>query len=237
MTYESAKEKYDEQVASDKDLKDNISEIKRQISQLGPISIDAIEEYKQVSDRYDKMLTQYDDITESESKILAIVDDLDANMKKEFDEKFKFIQAEFNRVFKELFNGGSASLSLVESEDGDTLNAGVQISVQPPGKRLGSLSQLSGGERAMTAIALLFAIQNLRPSPFCFLDELDAPLDEFNVEQFSNYIKKMVANTQFILITHRRGTMEKADRLYGVTMQEKGITALVSVNLVEDQLT
>ena len=237
MTYESAKEKYDEQVANDKDLKDNISEIKRQISQLGPISIDAIEEYKQVSDRYDKMLTQYDDITESESKILAIVDDLDANMKKEFDEKFKFIQAEFNRVFKELFNGGSASLSLVESEDVDTLNAGVQISVQPPGKRLGSLSQLSGGERAMTAIALLFAIQNLRPSPFCFLDELDAPLDEFNVEQFSNYIKKMVTNTQFILITHRRGTMEKADRLYGVTMQEKGITALVSVNLVEDQLT
>lgn len=237
MTYESAKEKYDESVANDKDLKDNISEIKRQISQLGPISIDAIEEYKQVSDRYDKMLTQYDDITISESKILAIVDDLDANMKKEFDEKFKFIQAEFNRVFKELFNGGTASLSLVESDDGDTLNAGVQISVQPPGKRLGSLSQLSGGERAMTAIALLFAIQNLRPSPFCFLDELDAPLDEFNVEQFSNYIKKMVHNTQFILITHRRGTMEKADRLYGVTMQEKGITALVSVNLVEDQLT
>ena len=237
MTYESAKEKYDESVANDKDLKNNISEIKRQISQLGPISIDAIEEYAQVSDRYDKMLTQYDDITESESKILAIVDDLDANMKKEFDEKFKFIKEEFNRVFKELFNGGSASLSLVDAEDGDELNAGVQISVQPPGKRLGSLSQLSGGERAMTAIALLFAIQNLRPSPFCFLDELDAPLDEFNVEQFSNYIKNMVKNTQFILITHRRGTMEKADRLYGVTMQEKGITALVSVNLVEDQLT
>ena len=237
MTYESAKEKYDESVANDKDLKNNISEIKRQISQLGPISIDAIEEYAQVSDRYDKMLTQYDDITESESKILAIVDDLDANMKKEFDEKFKFIKEEFNRVFKELFNGGSASLSLVDAEDGDELNAGVQISVQPPGKRLGSLSQLSGGERAMTAIALLFAIQNLRPSPFCFLDELDAPLDEFNVEQFSNYIKNMVKNTQFILITHRRGTMEKADRLYGVTMEEKGITALVSVNLVEDQLT
>ena len=237
MTYESAKEKYNEEIANDSDLKNKISQIKRDISQLGPISIDAIEEYKQVSERYDKMLSQYDDITESESKILSIVEDLDQNMKKEFNEKFKFIQKEFDKVFKDLFNGGSASLSLIESEDGDELNAGVQISVQPPGKRLGNLSQLSGGERAMTAIALLFAIQNLRPSPFCFLDELDAALDDFNVNQFSSYIKNMVKNTQFILITHRRGTMENADRLYGVTMQEKGITALVSVNLVEDQLT
>ena len=169
--------------------------------------------------------------------ILKIVAELDENMRTQFEENFKLIKSEFDKVFKELFGGGKATLTLLESETGDELDAGVQIEVQPPGKKLGSLSQLSGGEKALTAIALMFAIQNLKPSPFCLLDEIEAALDESNVDRFAEYLRNLVDETQFILITHRRGTMEKADRLYGVTMQEKGITALVSVNLVEEQLS
>ena len=237
MTFESAKEKYKTDLEKPENLKNLISDLKKKISELGPINVNAIEEYTGVSDRYETMTTQYNDLKESEEKILEIVKDLDQSMKKQFDESFKFIKQEFDKVFKELFGGGKATLELVEVNDKDVLDAGVNISAQPPGKKLGNLSQLSGGERALTAIALLFAIQNLKPSPFCLLDELDAPLDEYNVDKFADYVKKMVTDTQFILITHRRGTMEKADRLYGVTMQEKGITALVSVNLVEDQLS
>ena len=183
------------------------------------------------------MVDQYEDLKKSEEMIAKIVNELDENMRKQFEENFKFIKQEFDKVFKELFGGGKATLELLEVEDKDILDAGVQIVVQPPGKKLGSLSQLSGGEKALTAISLLFAIQNLKPSPFCLLDEIEAALDESNVDRFAGYLKKLVHDTQFILITHRRGTMEQADRLYGVTMQEKGITALVSVNLVEDELT
>lgn len=237
MTFESAKEKYKEDFEKPENLKSQISDLKKKISDLGPVNVNAIEEYTGVADRYETMTTQYNDLKESESKIFEIVKELDESMRKQFDESFKIIKQEFDKVFKELFGGGKATLELVEVNDKDVLDAGVNISAQPPGKKLGNLSQLSGGERALTAIALLFAIQNLKPSPFCLLDELDAPLDEYNVDKFADYVKKMVTDTQFILITHRRGTMEKADRLYGVTMQEKGITALVSVNLVEDQLS
>ena len=235
LTYESAKEKYKEEYGSIQDIKNNINSIRKSISDLGNININAIEEFKSISDRYGQMISQYDDLKKSEEMILRIVDELDENMKKQFDENFKSIKLEFDKVFKELFGGGKATLELMDDEV-DRLEAGVQINVQPPGKKLGNLSQLSGGERAMTAIALLFAIQNLKPSPFCLLDEIEAALDESNVDRFSGYLKNLINDTQFILITHRRGTMENADRLYGVTMQEKGVTSLVSVNLVENQL-
>ena len=235
LTYESAKEKFIEDFGSIQDIKNKMSEIRKDMTALGDVNVRSIEEFKNVSDRYGLMLSQYDDLKKSEEMILKIVEELDENMKKQFDENFKFIKTEFDKVFKELFGGGKATLELMD--DGvDKLEAGVQINVQPPGKKLGNLSQLSGGERAMTAIALLFAIQNLKPSPFCLLDEIEAALDESNVDRFADYLKNLIKDTQFILITHRRGTMENADRLYGVTMQEKGVTSLVSVNLVEEQL-
>ena len=155
-------------------------------------------------------------------------------MRRQFAEEFKKISAEFDHVFKELFGGGKGTLELMEEED--ILEAGVKIIAQPPGKKLQNMMQLSGGEKALTAIALLFAIQNLKPSPFCLLDEIEAALDESNVVRFAQYLHKLTKNTQFIVITHRRGTMTAADRLYGITMQEKGVSAMVSVDLLEDEL-
>ena len=155
-------------------------------------------------------------------------------MRAQFKENFAIIQAEFDKAFKQLFGGGKGSLELVEDED--ILEAGIRIISQPPGKKLQNMMQLSGGEKALTAIALLFAIQKLKPSPFCLLDEIEAALDESNVTRYAKYLHKLTKNTQFIIITHRRGTMEVADRLYGITMQEKGVSALVSVNLIEDEL-
>ena len=155
-------------------------------------------------------------------------------MRKQFQEKFGQIVREFDKVFKELFGGGKGTLELMEDED--ILEAGIRIIAQPPGKKLQNMMQLSGGEKALTAIALLFAIQNLKPSPFCLLDEIEAALDESNVGRYAKYLHKLSKNTQFIVITHRRGTMESADRLYGITMQEKGVSALVSVNLIDKEL-
>ena len=155
-------------------------------------------------------------------------------MKKQFTEMFAKIQVEFDKAFKELFGGGKGTLELIDPEN--ILETGVRIISQPPGKKLQNMMQLSGGEKALTAIALLFAIQNLKPSPFCLLDEIEAALDDSNVGRFANYLHKLTKNTQFIVITHRRGTMAAADRLYGITMQEKGVSALVSVNLIEDSL-
>jgi chromosome segregation protein len=187
------------------------------------------------------MKKQYDDLSASEQSILGIIDELDTGMKRQFDEQFANIKEQFRIVFRELFGGGEADLDLVFDQDEETrtdeLEAGISIIVQPPGKKLQNIMQLSGGEKALTAIALLFAIQNLKPSPFCLLDEIEAALDDSNVTRFANYLHKLTDQTQFIVITHRRGTMESADRLYGVTMQEKGITKLVSVDLVSDQLT
>lgn len=163
-----------------------------------------------------------------------IIADLDEEMRGQFNEKFSLIKSQFDRVFRELFGGGKGTLELVEDED--VLEAGIRIIAQPPGKKLQNMMQLSGGEKALTAIALLFAIQNLKPSPFCLLDEIEAALDENNVARFAKYLHKLTKYTQFIVITHRRGTMEKADRLYGITMQEKGVSTLVSVNLIDKEL-
>lgn len=147
---------------------------------------------------------------------------------------FKKSDRNLTGYFRELFGGGHGTLSLQEDED--ILEAGIQIIAQPPGKKLQNMMQLSGGEKALTAISLLFAIQNLKPSPFCLLDEIEAALDDSNVNRFAKYLHKLTKNTQFIIITHRKGTMESADRLYGITMQEKGVSTLVSVNLIEEEL-
>ena len=215
-------------------MKKSISTLKDEIKKLGDVNVNAIEDFKAVSERYTFMKTQHDDLVEAEKALNDIIVELDAAMRKQFTEKFADITREFDKVFKELFGGGKGTLELIEEED--VLEAGIRIIAQPPGKKLQNMMQLSGGEKALTAIALLFAIQNLKPSPFCLLDEIEAALDESNVGRFAKYLHKLTKNTQFIVITHRRGTMEKADRLYGITMQEKGVSALVSVDLIEKDL-
>lgn len=215
-------------------MKREIAGLKDQIKKLGDVNVNAIEDFKNLLERYEFLKTQHDDLVEAEQTLLAIIEELDTAMRKQFREKFDNICIEFDKVFKELFGGGKGTIELMEDED--ILEAGVRIIAQPPGKKLQNMMQLSGGEKALTAISLLFAIQNLKPSPFCLLDEIEAALDESNVTRFAKYLHKLTKHTQFIVITHRRGTMEKADRLYGITMQEKGISALVSVNLIENDL-
>ncbi len=213
-------------------MKKQVQSIKEAIKRLGDVNVNAIEDYKNLMERYTFLSTQHDDLIEAEKTLTKIIEELDEAMRKQFKEKFAEIGKEFDKVFKELFGGGKATLELMEEED--ILEAGIRIVAQPPGKKLQNMMQLSGGEKALTAISLLFAIQNMKPSPFCLLDEIEAALDESNVGRFANYLNKMTRNTQFIVITHRRGTMEKADRLYGITMQEKGVSTLVSVNLSDD---
>ena len=215
-------------------MKKEIIEIKAEIKKLGDVNVNAIEDYKNLMERYTFLKTQHDDLVEAEKTLEGIIEELDAAMRKQFKEKFADIAREFDKVFKELFGGGKGTLELQEEED--ILEAGIRIIAQPPGKKLQNMMQLSGGEKALTAISLLFAIQNLKPSPFCLLDEIEAALDESNVGRYAKYLHKLTKHTQFIVITHRRGTMEEADRLYGITMQEKGVSALVSVNLVEQDL-
>ena len=215
-------------------MKKEVAAVRDDIKKLGDVNVNAIEDYKEVSERYNFLKTQHDDLVEAEKTLVGIIEELDTAMRKQFKEKFNAIEKEFDKVFKELFGGGVAALELME--DQDILDAGIKINAQPPGKKLQNMMQLSGGEKALTAIALLFAIQNLKPSPFCLLDEIEAALDESNVGRYAKYLHKLTKHTQFIVITHRRGTMERADRLYGITMQEKGVSTLVSVNLVDDSL-
>lgn len=215
-------------------MKKEIASLKEQIKKLGDVNVNAIEDYKNLMERYTFLKVQHDDLVEAEKTLEGIIEELDTAMRKQFREKFAEISKEFDKVFKELFGGGKGTLELMEDED--ILEAGIRIIAQPPGKKLQNMMQLSGGEKALTAISLLFAIQNLKPSPFCLLDEIEAALDESNVSRFAKYLHKLTKNTQFIVITHRRGTMESADRLYGITMQEKGVSALVSVNLIDKDL-
>ncbi len=211
-----------------------IGELKGKIKGLGDVNVNAIEDYKQVSERYEFLKTQRDDLHNSEQTLLGVIAELDTEMRKQFTEKFAEITRQFDAVFKELFGGGKATLELADEED--ILTAGIRIIAQPPGKKLQNMMQLSGGEKALTAISLLFAIQNLKPSPFCLLDEIEAALDDSNVKRYAKYLHKLTTHTQFIVITHRRGTMAAADVLYGITMQEKGISTLVSVSLIEGDL-
>ena len=234
LTYSYALELKSDELNNINDIRKQINILKAAIKKLGDVNVNAIEEYKSVSERYEFMKTQHDDMIEAEESLMKVIEELDEGMRAQFTAKFEEIKVEFDKVFKELFGGGRGTIELVEGED--ILEAGILIISQPPGKKLQNMMQLSGGEKALTAIALLFAIQNLKPSPFCLLDEIEAALDDSNVGRYANYLDKLTKHTQFIVITHRRGTMSAADRLYGITMQEKGVSTLVSVDLIENDL-
>ncbi len=234
LTYGHAMELRNENLTDLAVMKKRIQTLKNEIKELGSVNVNAIEDFKSLSERYEFLKGQHDDLVEAETTLVKIIEELDEAMRKQFAEQFARIGEEFDHVFKELFGGGKGTLELMEDED--ILEAGIRIIAQPPGKKLQNMMQLSGGEKALTAISLLFAIQNLKPSPFCLLDEIEAALDDSNVTRFAEYLHKLTKNTQFIVITHRRGTMTAADRLYGITMQEKGVSALVSVSLLEDEL-
>lgn len=228
ITYEKASRQYakvNDAVAA----KQRVDEIKRSIKQLGTVNLGAIDEYDRLSERYSFLSEQKQDLVEAKNTLYSVIHEMDKEMTDRFSAMFSEIQSAFTVVFQQLFGGGHAELQLTEPNN--ILETGIEIVARPPGKKLRTLGLLSGGERALTAIALLFAIIRARPVPFCILDEVDAALDEANVERFGNYLKRFSEKTQFIVITHRKGTMEEADALYGVTMQESGVSRLVSVKL------
>ncbi|MBR5261578.1 MAG: chromosome segregation protein SMC, partial [Oscillospiraceae bacterium] len=212
-----------------------VSELKRDISRLGNVNVGAIEEFDRVSERYNFLAEQRDDVEKAKRDLEKIIGDITAEMKEIFITQFNAINESFRKVFLELFGGGKASLELEDEEN--VLECGIDIKVQPPGKAVTTISLLSGGEKAFVAIALYFAIMKIRPTPFCIMDEVEAALDEANVIKTAEYMRRMTKNTQFVVITHRRGTMEEADILYGVTMQEKGVTTVLSVDLEEAEKT
>ena len=229
LTYLTALDIKDENFDAD-GAQTRINELKREISKLGHVNVNAIEDSKDLDARYTDLSTQLDDLKKAEEDIMTVINELSAQMTEQFDEKFQKINENFSRIFRELFGGGKARLVLT---DDDVLTAGVDIIAEPPGKALGNLNLLSGGEKSLTAIAILFAILKLRPMPFCLLDEIDAALDDANVERFAKYLHRFAGETQFIVITHRKPTMELADNLYGVTMEQKGVSKVVSVKLSE----
>ncbi len=236
LTYNAAQALRSDDVASmgTAAVRRRIGELKGEIKNLGNVNVNAIEEYQRVNERYTLLKAQRDDLVETEGKLSGVIASLETAMRSQFTERFREIQKHFDQVFRELFGGGHGSLELMEDED--VLYAGIRIIASPPGKKLQNMMQLSGGEKALTAIALLFAIQRLKPSPFCLLDEIEAALDDANVRRFAQYLNRLTKDTQFIIITHRRGTMNAADVLYGITMQEKGVSALVSVSLIDSKL-
>lgn len=208
-----------------------LSQIKGKIRALGSINVDAIEEYKEVSERYEFLKAQLSDVEKSREEILKLINDLTAQMKDMFIKSFSEIRDNFSKIFVELFGGGKATLTLTDPEN--ILESGIEIFVQPPGKIIKNLVELSGGEQSFIAIAIYLSILKVKPSPFCILDEIEAALDEVNVQKYAKYLRRVSDKTQFILITHRRGSMEESDRLYGVTMQEKGVSKLLQMNLSE----
>ena len=212
-------------------LGQKVQDLKHQIEVLGPINQAAIEEYPMMLKRQEFMLTQKDDLVEANQTLRQLISELNKTMSERFVESFNAVNAAFQEVFKELFHGGSSELRMVDPEH--LLETGVEIIAQPPGKRPQLLSLLSGGERALTAIALLFALLRVKPSPFCILDEIEASLDDANVQRFAQYIHRLSHSTQFVVISHRKGTMESANVLYGITMEESGVSKLLSVQLDE----
>lgn len=230
ITFEKAKQDYDK-VENIEEAKNEVKAIKLKIERLGNVNLGAIDEYERISERYTFLSEQRDDLVQAKQTLFSAIKEMDEEMEHLFSSTFSQIKEEFAIVFKELFGGGHAELKLTDPSN--ILETGVDIIAQPPGKKLQNLGLLSGGERALTAIALLFAILRVRPVPFCVLDEVEAALDEANVVRFAKYVKQYSENTQFIVITHRQGTMENADVLYGVTMQESGVSRLVSVRLEE----
>ena len=228
MTYEKAISSYKLEI-DENEARNTVSKLKQKIKEIGPVNINAIEEYDKVNERYEFLNRQRDDLINAENTLLGIIDELDEVMKKEFTEGFNIIRKNFNETFKELFKGGSADLKLIDPDN--ILESGIDIVASPPGKKLTTISLLSGGEKTFTAISLVFAILKSRPVPFCIFDEVEAALDEANVGSFGTYLKSLIDKTQFILITHKKKTMEYADVLYGITMQESGVSKLVSVKL------
>lgn len=230
MTYEKAKENYkldiDFSVA-----KNEVNKLKRKLKEIGPVNLSAPEEFTEVNTRYEFLQNQMNDLENAENTLLEIIDEMDKVMINDFSNTFKTISINFSETFKELFNGGHAELKLTEPNN--ILETGIDIIASPPGKKLSSISLLSGGEKTLTAISLLFAIIKSKPSPFCILDEVEAALDEANVDTFGKYVQKLKEKSQFIIITHKKKTMEYADILYGITMQESGVSKLVSVKLEE----
>jgi len=233
LTYTTALEYNEGRDIAVSGARKSVQDIRNKIRELGDVNVNAIEDYKNLSERHKFLITQREDLVKAEQALVQIIRDLEVEMKIQFEKQFEAIKRQFDAVFKELFGGGKADLELT---DDDVLEAGIRINAQPPGKKLQNIMQLSGGEKALTAISLLFAIQNLKPSPFCILDEIEAALDDSNVKRFATYLCKLSKNTQFIVITHRRNTMAAADILYGITMQEKGVSTLVSVSLIENEL-
>ena len=228
MTFEKAKENYKLEIPFDK-AKNQLTNLKKQIKQLGPVNPTAPEEYEEVNSRYIFLKKQIDDLTQAENTLLQIIEEMDKVMTHEFKDTFTLINENFQKTFKELFGGGHAELKLTEPNN--ILQTGVDIVASPPGKKLTSITLLSGGEKTLTAISLLFAIIQSKPSPFCVLDEVEAALDEANVNTFGKYLQKLKEKSEFIIITHKKTTMEYADILYGITMQESGVSKLVSVKL------
>ena len=234
LTPHAAEAYRDEELGSYQEIRTRVTNIKDEIKKLGDVNVNAIEQFREVNERYTFLKDQHEDLIRAEQTLVDIIKELDEGMRRQFNEKFAQIQVEYDKAFRQLFGGGHGRLELVEGED--ILECGIRIISQPPGKKLQNMMQLSGGEKALSAIALLFAIQALKPSPFCLLDEIEAALDDSNVDRYANYLNKLTGDTQFIVITHRRGTMAAADRLYGITMQEKGVSTLVSVNLIDEDL-
>lgn len=213
------------------EAKKEVLKLKNSIKQLGNVNLNSIEEYEAIKERLDFITKQHDDLLMAKEDLEKVIEDMEEKMKVQFVNSFNSINEEFNKVFTKLFNGGRASLEL--EDERDVLNCGIEIKVQPPGKKLQTLNLLSGGEKSLTAVALLFAIVNIKPAPFCILDEIDAALDDANINKYAEYLKNLSKETQFIVITHRKGTMEMADVLYGITMEEEGVSKVLSVKLAD----
>lgn len=228
MTFEKAKANYFLDM-DEKEARKIVDKCKLEIKKLGDVNVGAIEEYQRVSERHEFLINQRNDLINAEDTILKIIKELDDIMKEKFVETFDIVKVKFKEVFKKLFGGGNAELKLTNPED--ILTTGIEIKALPPGKTLQHISLLSGGEKTLTAISLLFAILETRPVPFCILDEVEAALDEVNVDNFGKFLNEFKDKTQFIVITHKKKTMEYADILYGITMQESGVSKLVSVKL------
>ncbi len=228
LTYAGAKEYLQEPFdlpAADR----RTGDIRREIRAMGPVNVTAVEDYRACKERYDELSGQRDDLLHAQDDLLGIIESLQRQMERQFMESFRLMQQYFAETFAKLFGGGHAELRLLD--ESDVLGCGIEIVAQPPGKKLQLLSLLSGGERALTAIAILFAMLRLKPTPFCFLDEIEAALDDGNISTFADYLREFSADTQFVVVTHRKGTMERCDSLFGVAMEEKGVSKMLSVEL------
>ena len=230
LTYSNALE-IKKELPSMTQAQKTINDYRAQIKMLGPVNVSAIDDYIKTKERFEFMSVQKNDMEQAKDKLHKIILEMVQIMKKQFIEQFKLINENFGIVYRELFGGGRAELIIADQEN--VLESGIEIEVQPPGKKLQNMMLLSGGERAFTAIALLFAILRLKPTPFCLLDEIEAALDDANVYRFGEYVKKFSQKTQFIIVTHRKGTMEASDTMYGVTMQEHGVSKVVSMKMGE----